>query len=171
MVPIVIFLIGTAACLGIWSSVRYVNRVAVHHTSNTVKSNLLKQFFNPPNEMNNQATSLQDAQGEGFLAVPVDETRTKGKLNERAAPKMFKEEKVSTHVVANTKRGAAIAAAAEIGADPGAHYPQLHCQAYGGPAEDVAQEMVYWQGWSLLVAYFCFPSSGRSWALLSIYCC
>ena len=94
LVPIVIFLIGAAACLGIWSSVRYVNHVAVPQTSNTVKSKLLEQY---------------------------------------------------------TKGGRVTATAAETGADPGAHHPQLHCQAYGGPAEEAAQEMVYWQGWTLSV--------------------
>jgi hypothetical protein len=54
-------------------------------------------------------------------------------------------ESAATSPVQVQLEGFALSSSSSKQTSPG-RYPTLKCDAYGGPAEEAAQEMVYWQG-------------------------
>lgn len=122
LVRTVVVMIGLCGIVGIGTSILHVNRVAIPYTSstNTIKSELLRDFF--------EGISKDDYHYDRIAARPVDETTKNAAAQQKQTAKL-----------ALDKRPAAAG-------DPNAHYPKLSCQAFGGPSEEAAQEMVYWQG-------------------------
>jgi len=134
LVRTLLVLIVVAAATGIYLSVAHVNRVAIH--SNTAKSELLNDFFSQGNRANANAAGNHH---EAILAVPIDETKKSTthhtELNERSNDHSIRKAEPSNAKIRSTTKG-----------DPDARYPPLQCQAFGGPSQETAQEMVYWQG-------------------------
>jgi len=132
----VVVLIGLCAILGIFTSIHHVNNVAIPFTSNTVKQEILQDFKRNPKEDH-------ELQPDRVVAIPVDETGAAARP--RAAKQKEPPQSQKDPLKKKPAAAAAAAAAAATVGDPKAHYPALNCRAFGGPSEEAAQEMVYWQ--------------------------